>query len=206
MQKESKTERLRAIRDDVDNLTNSPLYKYRTENNYYPVLGEGSHDAKIMFIGESPGKNEALSGRPFCGASGKMLDTFLESIGLLRADVYITNIVKDRPEDNRDPLPEEIALYAPFLDRQIEIIQPRIIATLGRYSMQYIFPRLGLASALKPISILHGMSFEGETSYGAVTLIPLYHPAAALYNGSMRGTLKDDFKIIQKTLAIVTVK
>ena len=206
MQKESKTERLRAIRDDVDNLTNSPLYKYRTENNYYPVLGEGSHDAKIMFIGEAPGKNEALSGRPFCGASGKMLDTFLESIGLLRADVYITNIVKDRPEDNRDPLPEEIALYAPFLDRQIEIIQPRIIATLGRYSMQYIFPRLGLASALKPISILHGMSFEGETSYGAVTLIPLYHPAAALYNGSMRGTLKDDFKIIQKTLAIVTVK
>ena len=206
MQKESKTERLRAIRDDVDNLTNSPLYKYRTENNYYPVLGEGSHDAKVMFIGEAPGKKEALSGRPFCGASGKMLDMLFESIGLLRTDVYITNIVKDRPENNRDPLPEEIALYASFLDRQIEIIQPRIIATLGRYSMQYIFPRLGLASALKPISVLHGASFECETSYGAVTLIPLYHPAAALYNGSMRGTLKDDFKIIQKTLALVTLK
>lgn len=201
MQKEGKTERLRVIRDEVLNLTNSPLYKYRVENKYYPVLGEGSHDAKIMFIGEAPGEKEALSGRPFCGASGKMLDTLLESIGLLRADVYITNIVKDRPQGNRDPFPEEIALYAHFLSRQIEIIRPQIIATLGRYSMQYLFPHLGLASALKPISALHGASFEGKTSYGSVILIPLYHPAVALYNGSMRETLKKDFKVIQKTLA-----
>lgn len=203
--KENKTEKLRAVRDDVFCLIDSPLYKYRIENKYYPVLGEGSHDAKIMFIGEAPGEKEALSGRPFCGASGKMLDTLLESIGLLRADVYITNIVKDRPPDNRDPLPEEIALYAPFLERQIDIIQPRIIATLGRYSMQYIFRHLGLASALKPISALHGASFEAKTSYGKVTLIPLYHPAAALYNGGMRGTLKEDFKVIQKALLLLSV-
>ncbi|MBI2046052.1 MAG: uracil-DNA glycosylase [Parcubacteria group bacterium] len=204
MQQESKTEQLRAIRDEVWNLTDSSLYKYRKQNNYYPVLGDGSHDAKIMFIGEAPGEKEALSGRPFCGAAGKMLDTLLESIGLLRADVYITNIVKDRPQDNRDPIPEEIALYAPFLNRQIEIIRPRVIATLGRYSMKYIFEHLGLASALKPISVLHGASFEGKTAYGAVTLIPLYHPAVALYNGSMRGTLKNDFKIIKKILVSIT--
>jgi DNA polymerase len=195
-----KTELLQTIRDDVWNFYDSPLYQYRKQNNYYPVFGEGSHDAKIMFIGEAPGKKEALSGRPFCGASGKMLDTLLESIGLLRADVYITNIVKDRPQDNRDPFPEEIVLYAPFLNRQIEIIQPRIIATLGRYSMRYMFEHLGLISLRKPIGVLHGASFEVETSYGMVILIPLYHPAVALYNGSMRGVLKDDFKMIQKYL------
>src|SRR3989344_7238990 len=110
----SKTDLMKAIRDEVLGLTNSPLYIYRTDNKYFPVIGEGSHDAKIMVVGEAPGRNEAKTGRPFCGAAGQILDDLLASINIPRTDVYITNIVKDRPPSNRDPLPSEIELYAPF--------------------------------------------------------------------------------------------
>ena len=110
MSGKEKHERLKKIRDEILNLTASPLYPYRTKNNYLPVIGEGNHDAKIMFIGEAPGKNEAETGRPFCGAAGKVLDELLRDIGIARADVYVTNIVKDRPPENRDPLPEEIEI------------------------------------------------------------------------------------------------
>lgn len=193
--KNNRTEEMRKIKDEVLNLKNSPLYKYRTENKFFPVIGEGSHDAKIMFIGEAPGKNEALTGRPFCGASGKVLDKLLASIKLDRKDVYITNIVKDRPPDNRDPYPEEIEFYAPFLDRQINIIQPKVIATLGRFSMNYIMEKFGLENKLQPISKMHGQIFEAETDYGKVKIIPLYHPATALYGESME-VLKKDFKVL----------
>ena len=175
---------LKNIRDEVVALTGSPLYQYRTENKYYPVIGEGSHTAKIMFIGEAPGKNEAKTGRPFCGSAGKILDDLLAGVGINRPDVYVTNIVKDRPPFNRDPSPEEIAAYGPFLDRQIEIIQPQVIATLGRYSMKYIVEKFGLIHALRSISELHGKEFMAETSYGKVYIIPLYHPAAAIYDRS----------------------
>ena len=120
---EEKFEMMKAIRDELFHFKQSPLYEYRMQNKYYPVVGEGSHSAKVMFIGEAPGKNEAETARPFCGKSGKVLDAMLESIELNRSDVYITNIVKDRPPENRDPTPEEIKLYAPFLDRQIDIIK-----------------------------------------------------------------------------------
>src|SRR3989344_5167989 len=133
-----RTELMREIKEEVLALKESSLYADRVKNGVHPVIGEGSHYAKIMFVGEAPGKNEAATGRPFCGASGKILDELLESAGIKRSDVYITNIVKDRPPFNRDPLPDEIAAYGPFLDRQIEIIQPKAIATLGRYSMDYI--------------------------------------------------------------------
>lgn len=189
---------LRQIRDEVVSLTSSPLYSYRAENNYLPVIGEGSHEAKIMFIGEAPGRNEAKTGRPFCGSAGKILDTLLAEAGLKREEVYITNIVKDRPQNNRDPLPEEIKIYGPFLDRQIAIIQPQVIATLGRYSMGYIMEKLGLADKLKPISELHGQVFEAEAPYGKVYIVPLYHPAAAIYNQKLIETLKKDFKILEK--------
>src|SRR5689334_3337 len=135
---EEREELMKAIRDEVVELKESPLYQFRTENKNLPVIGEGSHFAKIMFIGEAPGRNEARTGRPFCGAAGKILDKLLESAGIKREEVYITNIVKDRPPQNRDPLPEEIEIYGPFLDRQVEIIQPKVLATLGRYSMGYI--------------------------------------------------------------------
>lgn len=184
---------MRAIRDEVLGLKSSPLYAYRTENKYLPVIGEGSHDAKIMFVGEAPGKNEAMTGRPFCGAAGKILDEMLAGIGIARSDVYITNIVKDRPPGNRDPLPAEIAIYAPFLDRQIEIIQPAVIATLGRFSMQYLMERLGLRDILRPISAIHGQLFTAKTGYGTVKILPLYHPAATIYNQHLRADLEKDF-------------
>lgn len=193
---EKRNELLQQIKDEVTNLKKSPLYKERVANKAHPVIGEGDHFAKIMFVGEAPGRNEAKTGRPFSGASGRVLDELLSSVGIDRNSVYITNIVKDRPTKNRDPLPKEIALYAPFLDRQIDIIQPKVIATLGRFSMEYIMRRLGLESKLEPISKIHGKSFEAKTNYGTVKIIPFYHPAVALYNGSTKGLLKEDFKVL----------
>lgn len=188
---------LEQIRNEVVALKNA-LADERRANKTLPVIGEGSHFANIMFIGEAPGKNEAVQGRPFCGASGKFLDKLLKSAGINREDIYITNIVKDRPTNNRDPKPDEISEYGKFLDRQIDIIQPTVIATLGRFSMVYIVEKFGLQAELKPISSMHGKVFEAQTSYGNVHIVPLYHPAVALYNGGMRGTLIEDFKVMKK--------
>lgn len=193
---------LKKIRDEVFELTSSPLYTYRKESNYFPVIGEGSHDAHIMFIGEGPGKNEAQQGRPFCGAAGKILDELLASINLPRNEVYITNIIKDRPPQNRDPLPEEIEIYALFLDRQIDIIQPRIIATLGRFSMAYIMERFGLGEEIKPISVIHGKKFPSPPSFKfPEIIIPLYHPAVAIYDRKQKETLLRDFQILKNSEA-----
>ncbi len=193
-----KTEALRQIRDEVLGLTESPLYSFRTNNKYFPVIGEGSHDAEIMFVGEAPGLNEAKQGRPFVGAAGKVLDKLLQATGIPREEVYITNIVKDRPPENRDPSPEEIKLYAPFLDRQIEIIQPKVIATLGRFSMEYVMKRLGLDFELEPIGKAHGKVYTAQALFGKIHIVPLYHPATALYNGSLLATLQKDFEVLQK--------
>ena len=185
---------MREIRDEVMNLTSSPLYEYRTQNGYYPVLGEGSHDASIMFVGEGPGLNEAKTGRPFCGASGKILDKLLEEISIPRSEVYITNIIKDRPPKNRDPSTEEIEIYAPFLDRQIETIKPKVIATLGRYSMVYIMKKFGLDSQIEPIGTAHGKEYKVNALFGSLIILPLYHPAVVVYNNKMLDALKEDFK------------
>ena len=187
------SEELRKIKDEVLALSASPLYQYRVENKYFPVIGEGSHEASIMFVGEAPGENEAKTGRPFCGRAGKVLDMLLESIGVERKDVYVTNIVKDRPPGNRDPFPEEISIYAPFLDRQIDIIKPKVVATLGRFSMVYVMNRYGLEFELDSISKLHGKSFQTSN----FKLVPLYHPAAAIYNQHLLDTLKEDFKVLK---------
>lgn len=186
------------INKRIVNLKESSLHSFRLQNNYLPVIGEGSLDSHLIFVGEAPGEKEAQTGKPFCGRSGKMLDTLLESIKMDRASVYITNLVKDRPQDNRDPSAEEIALYGPFLDQQIEIIKPRVIATLGRHSMKYIFEKYGLADKVDVISKIHGKEFKGKTSYGDVTVIALYHPAVALYNGGMKTELLKDFKVLEK--------
>jgi DNA polymerase len=190
--------KMQEVRDDLLQLKESPLYEYRVSNKYFPVVGEGSHTAHILFIGEAPGKNEAETGRPFCGKSGKVLDNMLESIHLNRSDVYITNIVKDRPQENRDPTAEEIKVYAPFLDRQIEIIQPQVIATLGRFSMDYIMNKFGLVDQIGTIGELHGKEFIAKTNYGPVVIIPLYHPAVALYDGSNKETILKDFQVLTK--------
>lgn len=199
-EKQKRSDSLKQIKDELVGLKNSPLYAYRTENNYFPVIGEGSHFAKIMFVGEAPGRNEARTGRPFCGAAGKILDELLESAKLKREDIYITNIVKDRPPENRDPLPEEIEIYGPLLDRQIEIIKPEIIATLGRFSMGYIMEKFKLFLDIEPISKAHGKCYETEASYGRVRICPQYHPAAAIYNQGLKDILIKDFAVLQNTL------
>lgn len=150
------------------------------------VMGDGNPDAAIVFIGEAPGKAEDEQGLPFVGASGRFLNEMLEAAGLVRADVYITNIVKYRPPNNRDPLPEEKKVFWPYLLRQLEIINPRVIITLGRHSMEYFIPDT-------KISEQHGQAQKVKYHDSEFLVIPLYHPAAALYNGSMRSVLIEDF-------------
>jgi uracil-DNA glycosylase len=194
---DERTEQLRQIREEVMNLTQSPLYEFRVENNYFPVIGQGNHYAKIMFIGEAPGENEAKTGRPFAGASGRVLDELLERVNLKRDDIYITNIVKDRPPKNRDPKKDEIALYAPFLKRQIEIIQPHVMATLGRFSMEFVLGLFDAPEKSQKISDLHGTTIKVNTSYGEAYVVPLYHPAVALYAASQKSELVEDFKALR---------
>lgn len=186
------------IVDEITACTDSPLYQYRIENDYVPVIGEGSLDADIFFVGEAPGKTEAETGKPFCGRSGKFLDEMIASIGLERKNTYVTSVVKDRPQDNRDPTPKEIELYGPYLDRQLEIIQPKIIVLLGRISMKYVFEKAGIADQLETIGTMHGKEYKGKLPYGEVTLLPLYHPAAALYNPKNKAVLMEDFKVVKK--------
>lgn len=160
------------------------------------VMGDGNADADIIFIGEAPGKNEDEQGLPFVGAAGKFLNEMLAAADMDRSDVFITNIVKYRPPNNRDPLPEEKQAFWPYLARQLEIIDPKAIITLGRHSMEFFLPDAR-------ISQIHGHAVKKKVKYHdgkerEWLIIPLYHPAAALYNGGMRQTLIDDFLLAAK--------
>jgi DNA polymerase len=158
------------------------------------VPGFGNADAEIVFIGEAPGKKEDELGRPFVGAAGKFLDEMLSAINLKREDIYITNIVKYRPPNNRDPLPEEKSACRAWLLEELKIISPKLIIFLGRHAMNNFFPDLQISQAHGKLLI---KPFKGmSTKY----FFPLYHPAAALYDGSMRETLMEDFKKIPKVL------
>jgi uracil-DNA glycosylase family 4 len=159
------------------------------------VFGEGSTSADIVLVGEAPGKQEDLKGQPFVGASGKFLDEMLEMIALKRSDVYITNIVKYRPPANRDPLPDEKAAFLPYLQAQLAVIQPKVVVTLGRHSLNCFLPDLS-------ISNVHG---QPKRLNGQVYL-PLFHPAAALYNGAMRQTLIDDFAKLPAVISLIKDK
>lgn len=150
------------------------------------VMGDGRVDADIVFIGEAPGKNEDLQGKPFVGAAGTFLDEMLAAAQLRRQDIYITNIVKYRPPNNRDPLPEEKRAFWPYLMRQLQIIQPKVVITLGRHSGMAFIPDLA-------ISRDHGNPRWAQFNELKFLVIPLYHPAAALYNGALRQTLIEDF-------------
>lgn len=182
----SKQEQLEGIaRDIIENKICPELAASATQL----VPGEGDSNADILLVGEAPGAQEDREGRPFVGASGKFLAEMLESINLTRDDVFITNIVKYRPPANRDPLPEEIECFKPYLQQQIDIIKPQIIITLGRHAMDVFLPGA-------KISQIHGQPQKvGDHWY-----LPLYHPAAALYNGGMRVTLKEDFARIPDIL------
>lgn len=153
------------------------------------VPGEGPADARLMFIGEAPGFHEDRLGRPFVGAAGQFLEQLLESIGLTRDQVFICNVIKCRPPNNRDPLPEEIEACRAYLDRQIELVRPRVIATLGRFSMARYFPNAS-------ISQIHGRAKK----IGDVLYLPLFHPAAALHQPKYKAAIEQDFTTIPELL------
>lgn len=160
------------------------------------VMGDGNIDADIVLIGEAPGKNEDEQGLPFVGAAGKFLNEMLESANMARSDVYITNIVKYRPPNNRDPLPDEKKAFWPYLVRQLDVIEPKIVVTLGRHSMEYFLPE-------QKISSIHGQPKRINFGDKKLVIVPLYHPAAALYNGGMRTTLNEDFMKLPKIIEIL---
>lgn len=164
------------------------------ENATNLVMGDGDIDADIVLIGEAPGKKEDEQGIPFIGAAGKFLNEMLKGAGMERSDVYITNIVKYRPPNNRDPLPSEKKEFWPYLVRQLDVINPQIVVTLGRHSMEYFLPDQKIGQA-------HGVPNQVMLGDRQITVVPLYHPAAALYNGGMRSILIEDFKQLSKIIS-----
>lgn len=193
-----KTRRLQALADEIRDLEESGLYEFRQRNDYQPVIGEGNPDARIVLVGEAPGEQEANSGRPFVGRAGKILDELFESIGMKRGQVYITNVVKDRPPGNRDPSANEIELYAPFLMRQLAIIEPAVIVTLGRIATESLLQRFDLADKGNKLGDLHGKPIDAEASFGDVVLLPMYHPAAAFYNRDLKEAMYADFEVLKR--------
>ncbi len=162
-----------------------------------PVVGQGNHKAKIMFVGEAPGRQEDLKGRPFCGAAGKILDQLLETVNLKREEIYITNILKCRPPGNRDPKEKEIKACTPYLEEQIKIIKPKVVCSLGRWSARFLMGKFGLQKELKPISLLHGKIFWAKANDEKIAVIPFFHPAVAVYNQNMKPILEKDFQILK---------
>lgn len=184
--REEKEQALTQIAEEIRVCTRCELHRTRTKS----VPGEGPADARVMLIGEAPGWNEDQQGRPFVGAAGKFLEELLGRAGMSRGEVFITNVVKSRPPGNRDPLPDEIAACAPFLERQIEVIDPDVIVTLGRFSMARWFPG-------ERISRIHGQPKQ----VGRRLIVPMYHPAAALHQQALRATIEEDFSRLPKILA-----
>lgn len=189
-----KADQIKALHAELINATESPLYAHRVQNKLFPVLGDGNPDAGILFVGEKPGKTEAAEGRPFVGQSGALLEEFLSGIGSNREEVYITNLLLDHPPDNRDPLPAEIQFYAPYVDRLIAIIEPKVIAPLGRFAMQYILKKLDLPEKKGTITQLHGKLIPAKLPYGDIYVVPMYHPAVVLYTASQKETVRKDFE------------
>lgn len=178
--------KLQRLREEIKHCTRCELHRGATRG----VPGEGPVPAEVMLIGEAPGWHEDKQGVPFIGAAGQFLDELLRGIELDRSQVFITNVVKHRPPGNRDPLPDEIVACAPYLDEQIELVQPRAIVTLGRFSMARWF-------AGQRISQIHGQPKQFER----YVVIPMYHPAAALHQGALRATIEADFKKLPRLLA-----
>jgi len=162
------------------------------------VLGEGNLDATVMLIGEAPGYWEDVKGRPFVGTAGKVLDETLSRAGISRSDVYITNIVKCRPPENRDPRTSEIETCTPYLDRQIRIIKPKFVVTLGRHATSYVLAKVGFEP--EGIAKIHGRIYETKLLGFKVSVIPMYHPAATLYKAKYRDALCKDFQVLKLEL------
>jgi len=190
----SKEELIEEVATEVMACRKCPLWKKRKR----PVPGEGDINADVMFIGEAPGYWEDIKGKPFVGSAGEILDELLSKIGLSRNKVYIANILKCRPPENRDPSASEIEACVPYLDQQLRIIKPKIIVTLGRHSTSYILSKCGLEAA--GITELHGRKYEVELLGFKILLIPMYHPAAVLYNPKYRSALERDFQLLRREL------
>ncbi|MBU4142611.1 uracil-DNA glycosylase [Patescibacteria group bacterium] len=203
MDQNQKDNLLLAIKEEVIKCQRCGLYKTRI----LPVIGQGNHSAQIMFIGEAPGANENKTGVPFCGHAGQILNLLLASAGIKREDVYIANILKDRPPANRGPAMEEISACTPYLLRQIAIIEPKIIATLGNYATHFILEQFGVPGSRLGISQLRGKKFavQDPLTQKPYTVIPLYHPAVVIYNSQLLDDLKSDFKIIGEQLKSIEV-
>lgn len=184
------TEKLENIKIEALKCKKCPLH----ETRHNVVFGEGNFKNRIMFIGEAPGFNEDMQGKPFVGRAGTFLNELLKDAGLEREDIYITNILKCRPPNNRDPTEEEIKLCSPYLNNQIKVIKPKLIITLGNYSTKYILKMFSISP--QSISRIHGQIYEVNNLFYHLKIIPSYHPAAALYNPNMRNTIKNDFKTI----------
>ena len=181
-----KMSELTELYKEIKACTRCDLHKTRTQS----VPGVGPENARIMLIGEAPGANEDRKGEPFVGAAGGFLNQLLEMAGLKRADVYITNVVKSRPPENRDPRPEEVAACSVWLDRQLAILKPKVVITLGRFSMYRWFPG-------GSISKIHGE----PKKFGGTVVIPMFHPAAALHQPKYKDLIEADFKKLPKILA-----
>lgn len=188
---------LKQVELDLNLLVASPLFKYRTQNQYQPVLGTGDIDAKILLCGEAPGENEAKIGKPFVGMAGEVLDDLLQSINLNRNQVFITNLVHDRPQENRDPNKEEIALYAPFLEKTVRIVQPRVIATLGRIPMDYFRQKFNIENTSK-ISKVADIPYHFNAQWGPLTFIPFFHPTFLLYSPTNRDLAIAHFQTLRQ--------
>ncbi len=187
MDKKQKLEDLKTRMQEDKTL---PLREHATQL----VFGEGDPDAKIYFLGEAPGFHEDKQGRPFVGLAGKLLEETLNEINLKRSDVYISNVVRFRPPENRDPTDSEIAAFAPYVDEEINIVNPQIIVTLGRFSMAKFIPGV-------KISQVHGQPRTIDWNGKNITVFPMFHPAAALRAGEMMKKFKEDFQLLSKTLA-----
>ena len=185
---DEKRYRIQMIAEEIKRCRKCGLSETRTN----VVPGEGNVDSPIVLIGEAPGYWEDRRGRPFVGAAGRLLDEVLKEIGLRRSEVFITNVLKCRPPGNRDPHSEEIKACTPFLDRQLEIIKPKFIVTLGRHSTSYIFSKMNLD--FKGISRIHGRVYEARFTDWSCYVMPTYHPAAALYNVNLRGDILRDLR------------
>jgi len=185
---------LEEIAKEIKDCRKCPLHLSRTN----AVPGEGNPKAEVMFIGEAPGRNEDLQGRPFVGAAGKLLTDLLESIGLTRSEVFITNVVKCRPPHNRDPRPEEIETCFPYLERQVELIDPKIIVALGRHSALTLLKKAGRREG--SIMRIRGKILKIRLFGKVRMLMPTLHPAAALYNPKLKPLLEEDFDKLKELL------
>jgi uracil-DNA glycosylase family 4 len=183
---------LKAVYEEARGCVRCQLHQTRTQ----VVFGSGNADAELMFVGEAPGANEDRMGLPFVGQAGKLLDKLLEEIGLTRADVFVCNVLKCRPPNNRDPLPNEIESCESYLRSQVELIEPTMICTLGNFSTKL------LRGDSTGISRLHGQEQELTIGNRTVRLYPLYHPAAALYTPATLSALRSDFQRIPQLLAL----